>query len=90
MTIGVVGVYRMPDIYTKLHAASKSVFLGVCSILVAVAASGEPAFAARAALIGMLLVLTTPVASHEIARAAAREQQPRPDPKVNRAVDAAR
>ncbi len=74
-TIGVFGIYRMPDIFTKSHAASKSVFLGVCSFLIAVSASGDPAFIARAALIGMLLILTTPVAAHEIARAATRERR---------------
>lgn len=76
-TIGVVGMIRMPDIFTKLHAASKAVFLGVCSLLVAVIASGDPAIIARAILIGLLLVLTTPVAAHEIARAAVREQESR-------------
>ncbi len=74
MTIGVIGIFRMPDVYTKLHAASKSVFLGVFSLLIAVSFSGNPEFIARAALIGILLVFTTPVAAHEIARAAAREQ----------------
>ncbi|MFT4038567.1 MAG: monovalent cation/H(+) antiporter subunit G [Thermomicrobiales bacterium] len=74
MTIGVIGIVRMPDVYTKLHAASKSVFLGVCSFLVAVSFSGDPGIIARAVLIGVLLVFTTPVAAHEIARAAAREQ----------------
>jgi multicomponent Na+:H+ antiporter subunit G len=73
MTIGVVGIVRMPDIFTKQHAASKSVFLGVCSILVAVAISGNLAFTARAVLIGALLIMTTPVAAHEIAKAAAKE-----------------
>ncbi len=73
MTIGVAGIVRMPNIFTKQHAASKSVFLGVCSILAAVAISLEPSFAARAVLIGALLILTTPVASHEIAKAAAKE-----------------
>jgi multicomponent Na+:H+ antiporter subunit G len=79
MTIGVVGVLRMPEIYTKLHAASKSVFLGVCAFLLAVVASGDPAIIARVVLIGMLLVFTTPVAAHEIARAAARELAARRD-----------
>ncbi|MGH2618629.1 MAG: cation:proton antiporter [Thermomicrobiales bacterium] len=73
-TIGVFGIHRMPGIFMKLHAASKSVFLGVCSFLVALVATGDPAFIARAALIAMLLVLTTPVAAHEIARSATRER----------------
>lgn len=79
MTIGVAGIVRMPEIYTKQHAASKSVFLGVCSILVSVVIAGDPAFAARAVLIGALLTLTTPVAAHEIAKVAAREHAVRPD-----------
>lgn len=74
ITIGVIGIYRMPDVYTKLHAASKAVFLGVFSFLFAIIDTGDPAFIARAILIGLLLILTTPVAAHEIARAAAREE----------------
>ena len=74
MTIGVIGIFRMPDVYTKLHAASKSVFLGVCSLLVAVSFTGNTDIIARSVLIGVLLIFTTPVAAHEIARAAAREQ----------------
>lgn len=77
MTIGVIGVFRMPDVYTKLHAASKAVFLGVCSLLVAVMSSGDPAMIARSLLIGLLLVFTTPVAAHEIARAATHERAAR-------------
>lgn len=75
MTVGVVGIIRMPDIYSKLHAASKSVFLGVCSILVAAAALGDASIAARAALIFVLLLLTTPVAAYEMARSAVLEQR---------------
>ncbi len=86
MTIGVVGIVRMPDIFLKLHAASKSVFLGVCSILAAVAISGDPAFAARAVLIGALLVLTTPVAAHELARAAAKASAVQSDEEVRQSV----
>lgn len=90
MTIGVVGVIRMPDIYTKLHAASKAVFLGVCSILVAVVDTGDPAIIARAALIGLLLIYTTPVSAHEIARAAAREALMRGDARDPIAIGSVR
>ena len=90
MTIGVVGVIRMPDIYTKLHAASKAVFLGVCSFVVAVIDTGDPAIIARAALIGLLLIYTTPVAAHEIARAAAREALMRGDARDPIAIGSVR
>lgn len=74
MTIGVIGIYRMPTVYMKLHAAAKSVFLGVCAILFGVIDSGDPAIITRAVLIALLLILTTPVAAYEIARAAAHEE----------------
>lgn len=72
----VYGMIRMPDIYAKLHAAAKAVYLGVVSILLASAASGDAGLALRAGLIGVLLVLTTNVGSHAIARAAWRAREP--------------
>ena len=92
MTLGVVGVLRLPDVYSKLHAASKSVFLGVCSILAAAAALGEESISSRAILIFVLLLLTTPVSAHEMARATVQEgdrstgletglEGPAPDPE---------
>jgi multicomponent Na+:H+ antiporter subunit G len=76
MTIGVVGLRRMPDVFTQLHATSKAVFLGVVAILVASTASGEPAIVSRAVLIGAFLLLTTPISAHVVARAAYRLREP--------------
>jgi multicomponent Na+:H+ antiporter subunit G len=70
MTVGVYGVIRMPDLYTKLHAASKAVFLGVVSLVAASVVTGDSAIIARVLLIGAILLLTTPVASHVIGRGA--------------------
>ena len=75
MTVGVYGVVWMPDVYNKLHAASKVVFLGIISLLVASAATGDPAFTYRAVLIAVFLLLTTPVSAHVIGRAAYRREQ---------------
>jgi multicomponent Na+:H+ antiporter subunit G len=72
MTVGVYGVIRMPDTYTRLHAASKAVFLGVISLLVASLVTGDEEIILRAALIAVFLMLTTPVSAHVIARAAYR------------------
>lgn len=76
MTVGVVGIWRMPDVYTQLHATSKAVFLGVIAILVASAASGDPRMIPRLVLIGAFLLLTTPVSAHVVARAAYRRREP--------------
>jgi multicomponent Na+:H+ antiporter subunit G len=70
MTLGVYGMIRMPDIYTRLHAASKSAFLGVVSISVAAMLVGDTASIMRLALLILLVTVTTPMASHAIGRAA--------------------
>lgn len=74
MTIGVLGLFRMPDVYLQLHAASKAVVLGVVAIAFATVATGEGAIIARVVLISAALVLTSPVATHAIARAAFRRE----------------
>ena len=69
-TLGVLGMFRMPDVYAQLHAASKAVVFGVVAFLVASVFVGDAAVTARALLIGVFLILTTPVGAHVIARAA--------------------
>ena len=70
MTVGVYGAIRMPDTYTKLHAMSKAVFLGVISFCASSAATGDPAIICRAILISAFLIVTTPISALAIARAA--------------------
>ncbi len=70
MTVGVYGIIRMPDVYTRLHAASKAVFLGVISLLLASVVTNDAEIIFRAILIAAFLILTTPVSAHVIARAA--------------------
>lgn len=76
MTIAVYGMLRMPTLYTRLHAATKAVFLGVMPILLASFTTGEPGFIYRAILIGVFLILTTPVSAHAIAWAAYLKHEP--------------
>lgn len=71
LSVGVYGIIRMPGVYLKLHAAGKAVFLGTMPILGAAALTGGPAIAAKAAMIAVLLLLTTPIATHAITKAAA-------------------
>jgi len=80
LTIGVYGVVRMPDVYTQLHAASKAGFIGIAALLLSSSLQGDGAMAARAVLIVLLLTVTTPVASHAVARAARRRGEPMVSP----------
>ena len=82
MTIGVYGAIRMPDPYTKLHAMSKTVFLGVVSLCLSSAVTGDPQVIYRVALIAACLIVTTPISAFVIARAAYLREEPMraPDP----------
>ena len=68
-----VGVLRMPDVFTRMQASTKASTLGLGSLLAGVALRNpELSFVVRAASIGAFMLLTTAVAAHVIARAAAR------------------
>ncbi len=70
MTIGVYGVVRLPDAYTRLHASGKAVVLGLMPLLLASALTGNPEMILRVILIAFFLLVTTPVSAHVIGRAA--------------------
>lgn len=70
MTLGIVGIWRMPDVYTKLHGASKSVFLGVVLMAVSATVVSESPIVYRVILLILIVVVTTPISSHMIGRAA--------------------
>ena len=82
MTVGVYGAIRMPDTYTRLHAMSKAVFLGVVSLCGASAVTGDPQIIYRVVLIAAFLIVTTPISAFVIARAAYLRGEPMqaPDP----------
>jgi len=66
-----VGVVRFPDVFTRMHAASKSGTLGVISLAVALGLHfGSADIAIQAMLISLFLLLTAPIGSHIAARAA--------------------
>lgn len=83
MSVGVLGILRFPDVYTRLHADTKattfgSLFLGLASGLCATQAwlageAGEPTgFWIHAAFAVVVLAVTNAVGGHAIARAAWR------------------
>lgn len=68
--LAAVGVVRLPDLYTRMHAASKAGAVGGGLILIAVAVLSQDAAVAVRALVGVVfLLLTTPVSAHLLARA---------------------
>lgn len=73
--VGVLGVMRMPDVYTRLHASGKVSMLGLFGLLIGVALL-MPEIAPKLIGLGLFLLITSPVASHSIAAAAYRSGVP--------------
>ena len=66
-----LGLVRMPDIYTRLQAATKAVTVGTACILIGAALYAGPGpLAAKALLCMVFVLLTNPASAHVIARAA--------------------
>ena len=81
--VAALGILRFPDVYTRLHAASKAGPLGAGLILLGVAfASGDWAIAIRCVLGFFFLILTSPVSAHLLARAALKSGT-NPDPRTS-------
>lgn len=71
MLVAAIGINRMPDVFTRMHAATKTSTLGAGSMFLAVAIFyGEIGIATRSLLVIAFLFLTIPVSAHMIARAA--------------------
>lgn len=65
-----IGINRLPDVYCRMHAASKAGTLGSGVILLALALHADDAATATRAIAGFIfLLLTAPVAAHLLAKA---------------------
>jgi multicomponent Na+:H+ antiporter subunit G len=73
MLVASLGLVRFPDLYTRMHCATKATTFGMGGILIAVALTfGSSAVAAQSILALFFLFLTAPVSGHLISRAAYR------------------
>ncbi len=79
MLVGSVGVLRMPDVYTRLHAAGMTDTMGAGFLLLGMAlhtieqmTHGETGYGfvlVRLVLVYAFLLFTSPIATHALARA---------------------
>ena len=69
---GAVGVVRLPDLYSRIQASSKTITMGAVPALLAVAVGKGffTQYGVRALLVAILLLTVNPAASHALARAA--------------------
>jgi multicomponent Na+:H+ antiporter subunit G len=69
--VAVVGLYRLPDVYARAHAASKSETLGALLALAAAAVAFGPSETLKLALLALFVLVTGPTAAHAVVRSAA-------------------
>ncbi|WP_275288759.1 monovalent cation/H(+) antiporter subunit G [Halomonas elongata] len=70
MCLAALGVLRLPDLLTRMHATTKAATLGISLVMLGVAIHfAEEAVVARAFGIILFIMMTAPVAAHIIGRA---------------------
>lgn len=68
--LGAIGVMRLPDCYSRMHAASKAGALGAVLVLAGLAAASSGAAAMEAIFALIAVLMTAPLAAHAVSRAA--------------------
>lgn len=80
--IGVVGFWRLPDVYTRLHTTGKVGVFGVVFLVIATALV-IPEAATRAIVLIVMLLIVGPVTAHALASAAHQTEIPMHKAKRN-------
>ncbi|WP_084657644.1 monovalent cation/H(+) antiporter subunit G [Natronohydrobacter thiooxidans] len=71
--IAAIGIVRLPDLLTRMHASTKAGTLGALLVLVGLAFhQGTGEVVSKAVATALFLLLTAPIAAHMIGRAHAR------------------
>lgn len=69
--VAAIGLHRFPDVYSRMHSASKAGTLGSGVILIALAIHTDDLGTMTRAIAGFVfLLLTAPIAAHLLSRAA--------------------
>lgn len=68
LSVALVGVWRFPDLLTRLHAAAKISSVGLVAVLLGSIATCDAAMILRSLLIAMFLLFTAPVATYAMAQ----------------------
>lgn len=66
ISVGVLGVIRLPDAHSRLHASGKVGTVGLFSMLIGIGIL-LPASSLKLLVLALFLVLSLPVTSHAIA-----------------------
>lgn len=77
--VGAIGLYRLPDFFTRLHGPTKATTLGIGGMVMASLlffSFGEKGFSLHELLISLFLFISAPVSAYMLAKAAVLQQLP--------------
>ncbi|ANF26472.1 Na+/H+ antiporter subunit G [Stutzerimonas stutzeri] len=77
--VGAIGLYRLPDFFTRLHGPTKATTLGVGGIVIGSMiffSNQGNGLSFHEVLITLFLFLTAPVSAHVLAKAAMQQRLP--------------
>ena len=77
MFVGALGVFRLPDVFHRMHAASKCSTLGLLGLMLgSIFALGTLAVTTKAILTVVFAFVAVPVGTHLLAKAALKDGAP--------------
>jgi multicomponent Na+:H+ antiporter subunit G len=65
--LGALGIYRMPDVYSRMQAGTKATTLGAMGVVFGVGLV-QPEWFWKTFIIVMFIALSNPISSHALAR----------------------
>jgi multicomponent Na+:H+ antiporter subunit G len=84
MFVGALGLVKLPDLYNRIHAASKCITLGISGLLLAAAIGlsltpdAQPLhIITKAGLVILFQFIASPVSAHLLAKAAHLDRAPK-------------
>ncbi len=65
--LGALGIFRMPDVYSRMQAGTKATTLGALSTVIGVGIL-QPEWFWKTLLIAIFIAISNPISSHALAR----------------------
>lgn len=69
--LGALGLFRMPDVYNRMQASTKTTTLGLISFVLGIGLI-EPGWFIKSLIIALFILLTAPIGASALARATYR------------------
>ncbi|WP_028671779.1 Na+/H+ antiporter subunit G [Saccharospirillum impatiens] len=87
LMVGSIGLAKLPDFYTRLHAPTKASTLGIGAVLIASTlffSVNQDGISVKELVITLFLFITAPITAHMMGKAAMHKEKPALERTQNR------